>query len=168
MRLAIETLDVRARREAIDGHPNLLDVQPDGDVEAIEFTHYDCWFLPPDEDYTLDYLREAMLKAPRTVADQCQLTFSSWMETLDVPQPPNGWFADLYLRGYSEQVRRTGIADEEAGWAGIIEAETDAVLRVLKAGFKVYGGDGFWEVYPDVEEAPSTDENRSFCQDQPF
>jgi hypothetical protein len=86
MKAKIETLDVRARREAIDGHPNLLDVQPDSDAEAIEFTHYDCWFLPPDEDYTLDYLREAMLNAPRAVADQCQLTFSSWMETLVVPQ----------------------------------------------------------------------------------
>ena len=41
MALSIKTLDVHARREAIDAHANLLDEQPDGDVEAIELTHYD-------------------------------------------------------------------------------------------------------------------------------
>lgn len=152
MALSIKTLDVHARREAIDAHANLLDEQPDGDVEAIEFTHYDCWFLPPDKEYTFDHLEEAMRRTPRDVADHCQRTFSSWMKTLDIPLPPEGWFADLYMRGHDEYVQRTGLTDEGVGWAGIAEAETDAVLRVLEAGHKVYEGSGFWEVYPHLEE----------------
>ncbi|MBU3694343.1 MAG: hypothetical protein FGM40_05875 [Rhodocyclaceae bacterium] len=166
MNASIETLDVQARRAAIDGHRNLLGEQPDGDIEAIEFTHYECWFLPPDEDYTLEYLREAMLNAPSAVAAQCEQTFSSWMKTLEIAPPAEGWFADLYMRGYNEHILRTGVASEDAGWAGIAEMETDAVLRALDAGYRVYEGSAFWEVYPDFEEEPSVDEVRRFCQDR--
>ena len=144
----IISTQARARRAVISRHPNLLDEQPDGDIEPIEFTHYDCWFLPADEDYTLAHLEETMLRAPRDVACQCQLTFSGWMKTLGIPSPPGGWFADLYMCGYNEFLKRGGISAQDAGWAGITEVESDAVLRVLKAGYEVYEGDGFWEVYP--------------------
>jgi len=151
MAASIETLNVHARRTAIDAHPNLLDEQPDGDFDAIEFTHYDCWFLPDDQDYTFDYLVEAMRSAPGKVAAECERIFSSWMKALDISPLPDGWFSDLFMRGYDEYAKRSGMADEPAGWAGIAEAETDAVLRALKAGYKVYEGEGFWEVYPDLE-----------------
>lgn len=144
---AIENLDSLARRAAINVYPNLLDEQPNGDLEALEFTHYDCWFLPADEEYTFDHLEKAMRSAPGDVAAECEQIFSSWMKTLDIPAPATGWFGSLFMRGYNEFAQRTGVKDERAGWAGIIEAETDAVLRVLKAGYKVYEGDGFWEVY---------------------
>jgi len=152
MALSIKTLDVNARREAIDAHTNLLDEQPDGDLEAIEFTHYDCWFLPDSQDYTFNYLVEAMRSTPGDVAAECERIFSSWMKTLGIPLPADGWFSDLYLRGHDEYVQRTGLNDEGAGWAGIAEAETDAVLRVLEAGYEVYEGSGFWEVYPHLGE----------------
>ena len=152
-----ETLEARNRRDAIARHPNFLEKQPDCDVEPIEFTHYDCWFLPADEDYTLAHLEETMLRAPRDVACQCQLTFSGWMKTLGIPLPPDGWFANLYMRGYNEFLKREGISAQDAGWAGIAEVESDAVLRVLEAGYKVYEGDGFWEVYPDFEEESPAD-----------
>ena len=151
MKLANSSRNATARREAIDVHKNLLDKQPDNGAEATEFTHYDCWFLPPDKEYTFDHLEEAMRRTPRDVAAHCQRTFSSWMKTLDIPPPPEGWFADLYMRGHDEYVRRTGLTDEGAGWAGIAEAETDAVLRVLEAGYKVYEGSCFWEIYADLE-----------------
>ena len=148
----IDSLNVGARRQAIDSHPNLLDEQPDGGPEAVEFTHYDCWFLPPDEEYTFDHLEEAMRSTPGDVAAECERIFSSWMKTLGIPPPADGWFSDLYMRGHDEYIQRTGLTGEVAGWAGIAEAETDAVLRVLEAGYEVYEGSGFWEVYPHLEE----------------
>lgn len=153
MALSIKILDIQARREAIDAHANLLDEQPDGDVEAIEFTHYDCWFLPASQDYTFDYLIEAMRSAPGDVADECERIFTSWMKTLDIQPPPSGWYGDLFMRAQNEHAQRTGMSGEAAGWAGIEEAETDAVLRVLEAGYKVYEGSGFWEIYPMLEES---------------
>lgn len=146
MKDSIDTLGVHARREAINAHPNLLDEQPACGPEAVEFTHYECWFLPPDQEYTFDHLEEAMRRAPGDVADECERIFTSWMKTLDIQPPPSGWYCDLFMRA-----QLTGMSGEAAGWAGIEEAETDAVLRVLEAGYKVYEGEGFWEVYPDLE-----------------
>jgi hypothetical protein len=109
MKAVIDTLYSLARRAAINVHPNLLEEQPDGGPEAIEFTHYDCWFLPDDEEYTFDHLEKAMQTAPGDVAAECEQIFSSWMKTLDIPPPVTGWFGDLFMRGYNEFAQHTGV-----------------------------------------------------------
>jgi hypothetical protein len=130
----IDPLKIGARRQAIDSHPNLHEEQPDGGPKAVEFTHYDCWFLPPDEEYTFDHLEEAMRSTPGDVAAECERIFSGWMETLDIPAPAAGWFSSLFMRGYNEFAQHTGVKDERAGWAGIIEASTPAAPAAHPTG----------------------------------
>jgi hypothetical protein len=99
----------------------------------VEFTHYDCWFLPDEADYTLAYLDDALATAPETVADECQAVFGQWARTLGYDVPP-GHYADLF--------RQTG-----GGWPGIEACERDATTRASQAGFRVFEGDGFVEIY---------------------
>jgi hypothetical protein len=109
-----------------------LDTQPDAD--PIQFTHYDCWFLPEGEDYSLAYLDDALANNPTAVADRCENVFGSWCTTLKLDVPP-GHYADLFMQ--------TG-----GGWPGIEACERDATTRASNAGYCVFQGEAFWEIYP--------------------
>ena len=109
-----------------------LDTQTDAD--PIQFTHYDCWFLPEGEDYTLDYLNDALANTPEAVAAECEDVFGSWSRTLGLDVPP-GHYADLFMQ--------TG-----GGWLGIEACERDATDRASDAGYRVFKGGAFCEVYP--------------------
>jgi hypothetical protein len=108
-----------------------LDEQPDAD--PVEFTHYDCWLVPEGDDYTLAYLDDAIATHPETVAVECEAVFSAWARTLGLDVPP-GHYSDLFIQ--------TG-----GGWPGIEACERDATARASAAGFQVFEGDGFVEIY---------------------
>jgi hypothetical protein len=108
-----------------------LDEQPD--AEPIQFTHYDCWFLPDDEDYSLSYLEDALENRPDAVADECEAVFGSWSRTLGLDVPP-GHYAALFK--------------QSGGWLGIEMCERYAITRASDAGYRVFKGEAFCEVYP--------------------
>jgi len=108
-----------------------LDTQPDAD--PIQFTHYDCWFLPEGDDYSLAYLEDALANHPEVVAAECEDVFGSWSRTLGLDVPP-GHYADLFMQ--------TG-----GGWPGVEACERDATARASAAGFRVFEGDEFVEIY---------------------
>ena len=116
----------------------LLDEQPQ-DVEAIELTHYDCWFVPEDEDYSFDFLTDKLANDPSAVAHECESVFQSWMRTLKIDSPPAGHYIDVF---------NARLAQCTDPWLALESCQKDAVARVLDAGYDVYVSDTFVEVYP--------------------
>jgi hypothetical protein len=110
-----------------------LDEQPQIYLDPVEFTHYDCWLVPDGQDYTLEYLEHALEHDTDAVADECEAVFGSWSRTLSLDVPP-GHYAALFK--------------QSGGWAGIEACELDAITRASDAGYRVFKGEAFCEVYP--------------------
>lgn len=100
----------------------LLPMQPDGD--PFEYTHYDCWDV-----YPFDEEADSPL-----VAREMQSVIACWNDTLDA-QIDAFVFDDF--DGY-----------EVAIWAMGFDGVMDRIItNILRAGFDVYEGDGFIEIY---------------------
>lgn len=114
----------------------LLDVQPD-DNDPAEFTHFDCWIKNEDgedDDNGLTRYCDADLD---TLAPIAADIIQSWENTLSL---------DL-LSAYSEDLNED--LTSTITRLGIDAAFDLVIMKLLRAGYHVYEGDSFIEIYAD-------------------
>lgn len=129
---AIFNTYVEERKQLIQPHGVLLDVQPE-DNEPVELTHYDCWFTEDGEADLNAYLDAEHEELAAKAAEIIQ----AWEQSLNM---------DL-LTGYSEELSEDLSSTIER--LGTDLAFDLVIIKLLRAGYHVYSGDNFIEVYQD-------------------
>jgi hypothetical protein len=94
----------------------LYDIQPE--LEPIEWTHYDCWFIDESQITT---------KKLNQVANEI---LNNWEKTLGITFVRDGM--------------------DFSSWTAVYDLFDDIVDQVIKAGYSVYKGSDFIEIYRKV------------------
>lgn len=118
-------------------HGELLEIQPE-DVEAVEFSHYDCWSESGDEDTPqFDWEDSRAIQI-------CQSTLSEWSKTLNIP----GIHPDI-LRGDDPfDLWYLNIGTDRFGNTGVF---SKVIPLIIAAGYSVYDSENFIEVYESTD-----------------
>ncbi|PPC99616.1 MAG: hypothetical protein CTY35_03505 [Methylotenera sp.] len=111
---------------------NLFDIQPERN-DPIEFTHFDCWFW--DDNDSDGYLHERFQNID-DVADM----------TLDIL---SAWDVSLGTHIVNQLTHDFGSAQNAAKTMGFDNVWSLAVLIVLRAGYDVFEGSTFIEIYAE-------------------